>query len=132
LLDFSHLMEWVSVPIAIVSAVAVGIAVLIAWGVRRLEAGERREREATQLQDRIAEAISREPRLRIASTVPVVSVPRRGPVIVELTGEVASVHARDLVLATARREVARACGAGRRARAFSVVNRLEIAARRSA
>ena len=117
---------------AIVSAVAVGIAILIAWGVRRLEAGERREREATQLQDRIAESISREPRLRMASMVPVVSVPRRGPVVVELTGEVASVHARDLVLETARREVARACGAGRRARTFSVVNRLEIAARRSA
>ena len=79
---------------AIVSAVAVGIATLIAWGVRRLEAGERREREAMQLQDRIAEAISREPRLRMASMVPVVSVPRRGPVIVELTVEVASVHAR--------------------------------------
>ena len=125
-------MEWFTAPMAIVSAVAVGIAILIAWGVRRLEAGERREREATQLQDRIAEAISREPRLRMASMVPVVSVPRRGPVIVELTGEVASVHARDLVLETARREVARACGAGRRARAFSVVNRLEIAARRSA
>jgi hypothetical protein len=125
-------MEWFSAPMAIASAVAVGIALLIAWGVRCLEAGERREREATQLQDLIAESISREPRLRMASMVPVVSVPRRGPVIVELTGEVASVHARDLVLETARREVARACGAGRRARAFSVVNRLEIAARRSA
>ena len=125
-------MEWFTAPMAIVSAVAVGIAVLIAWGVRRLEANERREREATQLQDRIAESISREPRLRMASMVPVVSVPRQGPVIVELTGEVASVHARDLALETARREVARACGTGRRARAFSVVNRLEIAARRSA
>jgi hypothetical protein len=125
-------MEWFSAPMAIVCAVAVGIALLIAWGVRRLEAGERREREATQLQDRIAESISREPRLRMASMMVVVSVPRHGPVIVELTGEVSSVHARDLVLETARREVARACGAGRRARAFSVVNRLEIAARRSA
>ena len=125
-------MDWFTAPMAIVSAVAVGIALLIAWGVRRLEAGERREREATQLQDRIAESISREPRLRMASMVPVVSVPRRGPVMVELTGEVASVHARDLVLEMARREVARACGAGRRARAFTVVNRLEIAARRSA
>ena len=126
------LMEWFTAPVAIVSAVAVGIAVLIAWGVRRLEANERREREATQLQDRIAESISREPRLRMASMVPVVSVPRQGPVIVELTGEVASVQARDLALETARREVSHACGAGRRARPFSVVNRLEIAARRSA
>ena len=117
---------------AIVSAVAIAIALLIAWGVRRLEANERREREATQLQDRIAESISREPRLRMAWMVPVVSVPRQGPVIVELTGEAASVHARDLALELARREVARACGAGRRARPFSVVNRLEIAARRSA
>lgn len=72
-------MEWFSAWMAIVSAVAVGIALLIAWGVRRLEADERREREATQLHDRIAESISREPRLRIASIVPAVSVPRRGP-----------------------------------------------------
>ena len=125
-------MEWFTAPIAIVCAVAVAIALLIVWGVRRLEADDRREREATRLQDRIAESISREPRLRMASMLPVVSVPRRGPVVVELTGEVASVRARDLVLETARREVARACGAGRHARAFSVVNRLEIAARRSA
>jgi hypothetical protein len=123
-------VEWFSAPIALMCAVAVGIVLLIAWGVRRLEAGERRERDATRLQERIAESISREPRLRTASMLPVVTVPRRGPVIVELTGEVESVRARDLVLQTARREVARACGS---ARAYSVVNRLEIAAaRRSA
>jgi hypothetical protein len=125
-------VEWFSAPIALMCAVAVGIVLLIAWGVRRVEAGERREREATHLQERIAESISREPRLRTASMLPVVTVPRRGPVIVELTGEVASARARDLVLETARREVGRACGAGGHARAFSVVDRLEIAARRSA
>ena len=128
-------MEWLGASLTTVVAVGVGIvllALLIAWGVRRLEANERREREATRLQERIAEAISREPRLRTASMLPVVSVPRSGPVIVELTGEVASAHARDLILETARREVAYACGVGRRARAFSVVDRLEIAARRSA
>jgi hypothetical protein len=126
-------MDWFSIPIGVVCAAAVGIVLLIAWSVRRLEAGERRERDATRLQERIAESISREPRLRMASMLPVVTVPRRGPVVVELTGEVASTRARDLVVEIARREVARACGAGRPARAFSVVNRLEIAAaRRSA
>lgn len=128
----SSFMEWFSAPTAVVCAGAVGIVLLIAWGGRRLEAGERREREATRLQERIAESLSREPRLRTASMLPVVTVPRRGPVIVELTGEVASARARDLVRETAGREVARACGAGRPARAFSVVDRLEIAARRSA
>jgi hypothetical protein len=129
------LMEWFGASPATVAGVGLGIVVLgllIAWGVRRLEANERREREATRLQARIAEAISREPRLRMASMLPVVSVPRRGPVIMELTGQVASASARDLVLETARREIARACGTGRRGRAFTVVNRLEIAARRSA
>ena len=128
-------MEWLGVSTATVSGVAAGIALLgllIAWGVRRLESNERREREATRLQERIAESISREPRLRMASLLPVVTVPRRGPVIVELTGEVASPRMRDVVLETARREVARACGAGRPARPFTVVNRLGIAARRSA
>jgi hypothetical protein len=136
--SFAHhhaLMEWLGAAPTTVAGVGLGIVLLgllIAWGVRRLEANERREREATRLQERIAEAISREPRLRTASMRPVVSVPACGPVIVELTGEVLSPHARDLVVECARREIARACGAGRRARAFSVVNRLEIAARRSA
>jgi hypothetical protein len=128
-------MEWLGASPTTAAGVGLGIVLLgllIAWGVRRLEANERREREATRLQERIAEAISREPRLRTASMLPVVSVPGSGPVIVELTGEVSSAHARDLILETVRREVARACGVGRRARAFSVVNRLEIAARRSA
>ncbi len=128
-------MDWLGVSTATAAAGAAGIVLLgllIAWGVRRLEANERRERDGIRLQERIAESLSREPRLRMASLLPVVTVPRRGPVVVELTGEVGSPHARDLVLETARREVARACGSGRRARSFSVVNRLEIAARRSA
>lgn len=128
-------MEWLGVStgtMAGLAAAVVLIGLLIAWGVRRLEAGERREGEATRLQARIAESLSREPRLRMALLLPVVTVPRRGPVVVELTGEVASSQARDVVLETARREVARACGTGRRARAFSVVNCLEVAARRSA
>jgi hypothetical protein len=128
-------MEWLGVAMTTAVAGAAGIVLLgllIAWGVRRLEANERCERDAIGLQERIAEALSREPRLRMASLLPVVTVPRSGPVVVELTGEVASPHVRDLVLETARREVARACGWGRRGRSFSVVNRLEIAARRSA
>lgn len=128
-------MEWLGVSTATAAGVAAAIVLLgllIAWGVRRLESNERREREATRLQERIAESISREPRLRMASLVPVVTVPRRGPVLVELTGEVPSPRVRDLVIDTARREVARACSAVRPARAFTVVNRLGIAARRSA
>ncbi len=128
-------MEWFGLSTATAAAIGVGIVllgVIIAWGVRRLEANERREREATRLQERIAESLSREPRLRMSSLLPVVSVPRRGSVVVELTGEVPSPQTRDLVLETARREVARACGTGRRARSFSVVSRLAIAARRSA
>lgn len=112
--------------------IAVGMGVLIAWGVRRLEAGQRREQDATRLQERIAESLSRDPRLRAASMLPVVSVPRRGPVVVELTGEVESARLRDLVVDTARHELARVCGTGRRARPFTVVNRLQVAARRSA
>lgn len=128
-------MEWFGAPATTAAGVGAGIVLLgllIAWGVRRLEADERREREATRLQERIAECLSREPRLRAASLLPVVSVPRRGPVVVELTGEVPSAAARDLVLEAARREIARACGVGRRARGFSVVSRLQIAGRRSA
>jgi len=125
-------MEGHSTPVVLGVVIAVGIGLLIAWGVRRLEAGERRDRDATRLQERIAESLCRDPRLRTASMLPVVSVPRRGPVVVELTGEVESARLRDLVVDTARHEVARACGTGRRARAFTVVNRLEVAARRSA
>lgn len=127
-------MEWFGGPIpAMIAAVlALGVGVLIAWGVRHLEAGARRDREATRLQERIARSISREPRLRTASMLPVVTVPKRGPVVIELTGEVPSPRARDLVLETARREVAAACGAGRHGRTFTVVNRLEVSARRSA
>ncbi|HUF92071.1 MAG TPA: hypothetical protein VMR23_06820 [Candidatus Limnocylindria bacterium] len=125
-------MEWLNTTMVLGVLIAVGAGLLIAWGVRRLEADQRREEEATRLQERIAESLSRDPRLRAASMLPVVSVPRRGPVVVELTGEVQSPRLRDLVIDTARHEVARACGTGRRARAFTVVNRLEVAARRSA
>ncbi|MEX2145872.1 MAG: hypothetical protein WED01_02530 [Candidatus Rokuibacteriota bacterium] len=125
-------MEWGNTSMLIGALIAVGMGVLIAWGVRRLEAGQRREQDATRLQERIAESLSRDPRLRAASMLPVVSVPRRGPVVVELTGEVESARLRDLVVDTARHELARVCGTGRRARPFTVVNRLQVAARRSA
>jgi hypothetical protein len=125
-------MEWDNASMLLGALIVVGMGLLIAWGVRRLEAGQRREQDATRLQQRIAEALSRDPRLRTASMLPVVSVPRRGPVVVELTGEVESARLRDLVVDTARHEVAWACGTGRRARAFTIVSRLEVAARRSA
>lgn len=113
-------------------AIMLVIVVFIVWGVRKLESGNRRDEAAVALQGRIAEPISREPRLGAASVLPVVSVSRLGRIIVELTGEVPSAAARDLVLEITHREMASVRDTDSARRRVSVVDRLRIVERKSA
>jgi hypothetical protein len=126
-------MEWPGGTTMIVSiAVVLVIGVLIVWSVRRLEGASRRDEGAVRLQARIAEPISSEPRLREASVLPVVSVSRRGRITVELTGRVPSPAAHDLVLEITHREMARVRDTDSARRQVSVVDRVQIDARKSA
>ncbi|HXH81362.1 MAG TPA: hypothetical protein VNN07_00370 [Candidatus Tectomicrobia bacterium] len=88
-------MEWFSWPLLALSvAVLLVTGAAIAWGVRLLERQSRRDAEATRIQERLTEPLSREPALRGSSVLPATSVPAGGPVRVELTGWVTSEQAR--------------------------------------
>lgn len=81
-------------------------AALVAWGVRFLEAQNRREAAATRLQERLSAPLGREPRLRDCSLLPATSIPARGPARVELTGWVTSPEQRDMALRLVEHEAA--------------------------
>jgi hypothetical protein len=114
-------MDWFTGPVV---AVGVGsvlvVGVLIALGVRYLEAQSRHDEEATRLQQALIEPLAREPALAGSAVVPLVSVPLRGPARVELTGWVPSRDVRDAAVRAVERESTRL---GRRVR---VVARLDV------
>jgi hypothetical protein len=114
-------MSWFTGPwlAAGIGAVLV-VGILIALGVRYLEAQSRHDEEATRLQQALIEPLAREPVLADGSVQPLVTLPLRGPARVELSGWVASPEARDAAGRAVERESARL---GRRVR---IVNRLEI------
>jgi hypothetical protein len=117
--------SWLGVGIGVVLAVGV----LIALGVRYLEAQSRHDDEATHLQQALIEPLAREPSLAGSSVLPLVTLPLRGPARVELTGQVPSRAVRDAAGRAVERESARL---GRRVR---ILNRLRVqdeAARRPA
>lgn len=116
------MMEWgwswqyVSLGIAVV----LFTGVLVALGVRYLEAQSRRESRASDLEVRITEPVSREPKLSQASVVVTAHVPRRGPVTIEVLGRVPSLAARDAALHIAETETARSFDD------FRIVDRLDV------
>lgn len=116
-MDWAWTWQYVSIGIAVVLLTGV----LVALGVRYLEAQSRREQRASELQIRLTGPISREPILRDAPVLATAHVPRRGPVVVEVTGRVVSAAARDAALRIAETETARSFDD------YRIVDRLDVA-----
>jgi hypothetical protein len=115
-------MEWFTGPtLAIGVTVVLVIGVLIALGVRYLEARSRRDEDAARLQQALTEPLAQEPALGGGSVLPVASMPLRGRPRVELTGWVPSLEARDAAVRLVEREGARL------GQPVRVVDRLEVA-----
>jgi hypothetical protein len=115
-------MDWLNGPLPAVGIGAVSVVgVLIALGVRYLETQSQHDEEATRLQQALIEPLARDPALAGSAVLPLVSMPLRGPVRVELTGSVSSPEVRDAAARTVERESARL---GRRVR---IINRLDVA-----
>jgi hypothetical protein len=106
--------------LAIGIMVVAGIGVLIALGVRYLEARSRRDEEAAGLQQALTEPLAREPALANGSVLPVASMSLTGRPSVELTGWVPSVEARDVAVQVVEHEAARL------GRPVRIVDRLSI------
>ena len=114
-------MEWFTGPsLAIGLASVVVVGGLIALGVRYLELRSRREEDATRLQVALTEPLAREPALAGSSVVPVVSLPLRGRLRVELTGWVGSREMRDLAVRAVTRE------GQRLGQSVRVIDRVEV------
>ena len=96
------------------------ISILVVWGVRILGRKERHEEAASQIGVDLATALARDPRLRGAAILPVVTIPVAGRPSVEVTGRVASAGVRDLALEVVNRE------ATRLRPGMDIVDRLEI------
>lgn len=115
-MEWAWTWQYVSIGIAVVLLTGV----LVALGVRYLESQSARESRASDLEVRITEPVSREPMLSDASVLATAHVPRRGPVVVEVTGRVASAAARDAALRIAEIETARSFDN------YRIVDRLDI------
>lgn len=116
-MEWAWTWQYVSIGIAVV----LFTGVLVALGVRYLEAQSRREQRASDLEVRITGPVSREPILRDASVLATAHVPRRGAVVVEVTGRVPSAAARDAALRIADTETARSFDH------YRIVDRLDVA-----
>jgi hypothetical protein len=110
--------------------VLVGVA--IAFSVKFLEGQDARARQALDLQQCIAEPISRDPSLANAAVLPVARLRRFGRSEVELTGQVPSARARTTVVTIAEREIARLRPGARLVDHLEVVTVSDDAARRFA
>jgi hypothetical protein len=114
-------MDWFTGPTAAVGiAIVVVIGVLIALGVRYLEARSRRDEDAARLQQALSEPFARDPALAGCSVLPVTSLPLRGPALIELTGWVPSPEVGTVAVRAVEREAARL---GQQIR---IVDRLEV------
>jgi hypothetical protein len=118
-MDWSWSWPYVLLGVAVVLVTGV----LVALGVRSLEAQSRRESRASELEVRITGPVSQEPSLRNAAVAATAHVPRRGPVTVEVIGRVPSALARAAALRIAEAETARSFDD------YRIVDRLEIAER---
>lgn len=116
-MEWAWTWQYVSIGIAIV----LFTGVLVALGVRYLEAQSRRESWASELEVRISGPVNREPILSDAAVLATAHVPRRGPVVVEVTGRVPSAAARDAALRIAETETARSFDD------YRIVDRLDVA-----
>lgn len=114
LLFTAAVATWVLLVVGIGVVVIVGV--LVAWGVNYLEGRRRLDERATDLQQRIAEPISRDPRLRQAAVLPTATLAADDEATVVITGRVDSEDARRTVLEVARRVAGGA----------HVVDRLEV------
>ena len=124
--NFSVTWSPLSLGIGITAVVLVGL--LVAWGVRALEAQRRRDEEASRLQSAIAALIQADPRLHGLPIHPTVQIPRKGPATLTLTGQVPSAETREALRRVMERSTA---GLPRR---FTVEDRTQIvpASRRAA
>jgi len=114
-------MDWFTGRTLVIGiAVVVVIGVLIALGVRYLEARSRRDEDAARLQLALSEPLARAPALAGCAVRPVVSLSVNGRPRVELTGWVPTVDLRDAAVRTVEHEAERL---GRRVR---VVDRLDV------
>jgi len=95
-------------------------SLLVVLGVRVLGRREAAEETASHIGVDLAAALTREPRLRDATILPVARIPFSSRPTVEVTGRVPSPTARDLALEIARRELERLRPG------MTVVDRLEI------
>lgn len=78
--------------------VVLTVGLLAAWGIGRLQWRGRRDERAVDLQQRIAEPISRDPRLANAAILPTAVLRGGGETTVVITGQVESEQARRRVL----------------------------------
>jgi hypothetical protein len=83
------------------------LSALVVLGVRVLGRRDLTEEAASRIGVDLAAALAREPRLRAAAILPVVSIPLTTRPSVELTGRAPSLGARNLALELARREAER-------------------------
>ncbi|HEY3068429.1 MAG TPA: hypothetical protein VGL09_21770 [Methylomirabilota bacterium] len=102
--NFSFTWSPMLVGIGIVAVVVVGL--LVAWGVRALEAQRERDEEASRLQAAIAALIQANPRLQGLPIQPTVQIPRKGPATLTLTGQVRSTEAREALRRVLERSTA--------------------------
>ena len=102
----SFSFTWSPVVVGISVAAIVVIGVLVAWGVRALEAQRQRDQEATRLQSAIAALIQADPRLRGLPIMPTVQIPKNGPMKLTLTGQVPSAEIREALRRVAERSTA--------------------------
>jgi len=107
-----------SLAIGVSAVVAIGV--IIALGVRYLEARSRRDEEAARLQMALSEPLARAPALAGCAVRPVVSLSVNGRPRVELTGWVPSVDLRQAAVRAVEHEAERL---GRRVR---IVDRLDV------
>ncbi|HEU4370142.1 MAG TPA: hypothetical protein VFV05_18110 [Methylomirabilota bacterium] len=116
-------MDWFTGPsLAVGIAAVVTIGMLIALGVRYLEARSRGDEEAARLQLALSEPLARAPELAGSAVRPVVSLSVNGRPRVELTGWVPSVDVREAAVRAVEHE------AERLGRPVRIVDRLDVVA----
>jgi hypothetical protein len=93
--------------VTVSAVVVVVIGILIAVGVKFLERQSDRDAEASRLQLDILDALRRDPELRGATVLPVVTVNWRGSVTVELSGTTTTPELGDRLLQAVEREILR-------------------------
>ncbi len=98
---------WSGPALAIGGVVVLVAGGLITWGVLYLEEQNRRDARATRLQSDLTAALRRDPALTDLSILPVVQVPRAGPISVDLAGDVPSAATHDRLITAIEHELLR-------------------------